>query len=322
MDVVGTKWIFLQREHFFKTFSYRFDPTYVNSIPRKHATSARKFIRDGLFRRTDVARPSFAENPTLTGPIDLDFIRSSNRNMYVLAINYPSLPFFGWDYLLIRKYKSADCLVTMFGEYVEHILRKFKENMWKHQIRFDVDMCDCMNMKDRVESGTQYDRILTSNLMDYIHLPSLLKVCSELLNHSNSFATIVTETITWCNDFMPPFPFPRELVETIALADVEKIPDFELDHMQPYIVEYAEDSADFVRFLRALFHAHSLEEPKEGSKGPKLPLIKNLGCEFNLRLRDFLRNENTLIFFKLAANIRTVTSVDGDERFLEWCTNT
>ena len=50
----------------------------------------------------------------------------------------------------------------------------------------------------------------------------------------------------------------------------------------------------------------------------KLPNLKGLGKEFQLRLRDGQRNENRIVFFKQAINRRRVTMITGHERYMEW----
>ena len=45
--------------------TYHGKVTYFNGIPQQHVKSAKKWMEDGLFLRSDM--PAFAENPTLTG---------------------------------------------------------------------------------------------------------------------------------------------------------------------------------------------------------------------------------------------------------------
>ena len=319
LDVQGTHWILRQRVDISRKSEskYSFDPTYIESIPKQHASTAKKWLEDGDFRRTHTEQPAFAENPTLTG-----YTGISVDGPYSYAVPWDGLPFFGWDYVQVKKFKNSSCIVTMFGDYVEYILRRFKNTLSKQQISFQVVLCDCTDIKQHLEMNTLYDRILTSNLMDYIILPVILKLCSEMLNHSNTCATIITETLTWAGDFGQPINSSPYELRKIAEADVQRYPDFQNDHPKPSFLEYVEDSWDFYNYLRALFYAYLMEKRTvaEDSRRTRLkvPIIQKLGKEFKLRLRDCLRNENKIVFFRMAANRRTVSSVEGDERFLEW----
>jgi hypothetical protein len=316
--VQGTDWILRQRVENMRKYesTYRFDPQFVQTIPKQHAATAKKWIKDGDFRRTHMEMPGFAENPTLTG-----YAPTLVDGPYSYAVQWDGLPFCGWDYLQVKKFKNSSCLVTMYGEYIEYILRRFKNTLLKDQVKFQVVLCDCMDIKQHQETNTFYDRILTSNLMDYIILPVLLKLCSEILNHSNTCATIITETLTWAGDFGQPIRSSKSKLTKIAEADVKRYPDFENDHPTvTNFLEYVDDSWDFCNYLRALFYSYLLKKRMltGDSTQLKVPVIKELGDEFKLRLRDCFRNENKIVFFKMAANRRTVSSIEGDERFLEW----
>jgi hypothetical protein len=69
--------------------------------------------------------------------------------------------------------------------------------------------------------------------------------------------------------------------------------------------EYLDNSHEWQDYLRALFYAY--HKRSESGTSPKLPNFKQLGNEFQLRLRDGFRNENRIVFFKLAVNRRRVS---------------
>ena len=86
--------------------------------------------------------------------------------------------------------------------------------------------------------------------------------------------------------------------------------------------EYLDNSHEFQDYLRALFYVyHKRRQETAMSKSTKLPSLKELGNEFQLRLRDGFRNENRIVFFKLAVNRRRVTMIHGLERYMEWVAN-
>ena len=304
--------------------SYRGRETYFTAIPQKHVRSAKKWMEDGLFLRSDM--PAFAENPTLTG-------YGIDRPAYSYSYRVISdiLPFTGWDYLEVKKFKNVNSLITMYGAYIENILRVVMKKMSTKQVSFQIILCDCLVVEQHIEEETKYDRILTSNLMDYIMLPRLLEVCSRKLNHENPFATIVTETHNWIRDFCPEADIgDSRKISFNMIAQWFKLKETALeDTNNPRQVdgglamrEYLDNSAEFIDFIRALFHAISVGNRRYDDADPidipKVPTVKVLGNEFQLKLRDGFRNENRIAVFKTAVNRRRVTMIDGIERILEW----
>ena len=280
-------------------------------------------MEDGLFQR--VQMPTFAENPTLTG---CNLIKSQP---FFYCIPSDVLPFTGWDYIEVKKFKYTNSLITMYGAYVEHILRMVVKKLHNEQVRFQIVLCDCMNIQQYIEPATKYDRILTSNLMDYIILPDLLKVCSEKLNRANPFATIVTETQNWARDFYPEAGIVDDHIDiatqmelcTTSRQDTKN--NKRIMNSDNDVREYIESSRELIDFLRALFYSYATRnEFRSGyhstdkRESQKVPTLKALGNEFRLQHRDCFRNENRIAPFKMAVNRRRVTMINGLERILEW----
>ncbi len=321
LRVKGTNWIQRQRKKIIHadTELVARNFAYINNAPAQHANAIKKWIDDGVFLRTQ--EPTFGENPTLTG-VDL----AARHAPYSYGIPGGHYPFTGWDYVQVKKFKSSSCLVTMYGDYIECILRNFIKILSKQQVSFQIAPGDCMDVKQHLQPNIVYDRILTSNLMDYLFLPNLLKLCSQVLNHDNHHATIITETIVWARDIMhegflsfPPNRSQIPKLTKIALEDTKRASFTDDDGRS--VIEYLDNSCAFFNFLRAMFYAHRLRRPKEAGSinhKPTIPVIKELGNEFKLRLRDGIRNENRIVFFKPAVNRRKVNTVSGMERYLEW----
>ena len=285
-------------------------------------------MEDGLFLRSGM--PAFAENPTLTG---YDIKKGRPAYSYSYCIDSALLPFIGWDYLEVKKFKHANSLITMYGAYVENVLRAVMRKLSKKQVYFQVILCDCMVIEQYVEKETKYDRILTSNLMDYIFLPRLLQISSRKLNHENPFATIVTETQNWIRDFCPEANVEASMTQFSKGIQLTKRALEDIKNPRQLVSgngfsgngfrEYLDNSAEFMDFIRALFHAYSIRKGRyddaDSTEKPKIPTVKTLGNEFQLKLRDGFRNENRVAVFKMAVNRRRVTMINGIQRVLEWC---
>ena len=82
--------------------------------------------------------------------------------------------------------------------------------------------------------------------------------------------------------------------------------------------EYLDNSHQLRDYLRATFYLYRQRQEAWTSTPSKLPNFKELGNEFQLRLRDGFRNENRIVFFKKAVNRRRVTMITGHEQYMEW----
>ena len=321
--VKGTTWI--QKE---RGAEFTLDPrshggikAYFNCIPQVHVKSAKKWMEDGLFLRNQL--PPFAENPTLTG------YRPFDTKPYFYCIPSDVLPFAGWDYIQVKKPKFKDSLVTMYGAYIENLLRMVMRKLCNKQVFFQILLCDCMGIERYIDKKTKYDRILTSNLMDYIILPDLLKICSYKLNRANACSTIVTETHNWSRDICTEVELVGNSNALALFSGPGKtaLEDTKNPQLVSYggsgFIEYIDNSTNFIDFLRAIFYAYATRQEFKGAghnstESQKVPIFKALGNEFQLQLRDCFRNENRIVHFKMAVNRRRASMVNGYERILEW----
>ena len=170
LQVEGTSSIRKQRDEAMNADSGSFvgKINYYTCIPQEHVLTAQKYMEDGVFQRTQNC--SYAENPTLTGPPYL-----FKNGPFTYCCPTYVFPFIGWDYAEVKKFKHTKSLVTMYGNYIESKLASFKEKLSSKQVSFDIILGDCMKIEEFRNKEMTYDRILTSNLMDYILLPELLR---------------------------------------------------------------------------------------------------------------------------------------------------
>ena len=289
--------------------------SYYMCLPPEHVSSAKKWMENGVFIDTSV--PHVAENPTLTGCQG----EVKHRPYSYYCMDSSIFPFTGWDYVQVKKFCHHDSLVQMYRVYINDVLRRFRQNLTRgHVISFKAVLGNCKEMRQYLSPEQKFDRILTSNLADYIPLPELLQFCSEMLNHSNPYATIVTEFYNWISNFYPDADFQadfwslQEMRERVkrdtgsqALLKDNGIKSFR---------EYYNNNSQLIEYLRALFHLFSSQST--GAKVVTLPCFEKLGNEFQLKLRYFPRNENRVAPFKMALNCRRATMLTGHERILEW----
>ena len=115
---------------------------------------------------------------------------------------------------------------------------------------------------------------------------------------------------------MMPFTPENEYFSRIVMQDTNN-PTFACDGGTTFR-EYLDNSHELQDYLRALFFVY---HKRCGAGTFKLPTLKELGNEFQLRLRDGFRNKNRIVFFKQAVNRRRVTMITGLERYMEWVAN-
>ena len=212
----------------------------------------------------------------------------------------------------------------MYNEYICHVLEKSKSKLLRDQIQFQVVLCDCMEMQPFLSPELKYDRILTSNLSDYIPIGDLLLSFKPLLKQSNKRAVLVTETLIWMKKF---FSLKLSFFETAlkllnlkeaALKDTKNTAIVQSRSEASYI-EYLNLTEEFETYLKASLLAcdSKLVWPLH-RKGIPLPSVNKMAKSFGLVCRNFLKNENSIMPFRWPLNCRRVTILNGLERTVEW----
>ena len=311
LPVFKSDWLSEQRKQAFESSpgsEYGIYSYYI-TLPSEHVKSAKKWMKDGVFACTKA--PMVAENPTLTGcPKILESFP------YSLCFDPSILPFSSWDYVEVKKFGHCNSIVQMYRAYINDVLQRSKRNLDGGHISFKAVLADCMMINKHLPPKVKYDRVLTSNLSDYIPLPHIQQLWSEKLNHSNPHATIVTETQNWLRQF-----YPEAGVEALNPATIATMATWVVKDTGSSVLltdmgfmtyrEYHDNSNQFMEYLRASFYAFT-------PKSTPLPSAKELGKEFQLKLRNFRRNENRIASFRMALNCRRACTVVGHERVLEW----
>ena len=211
--------------------------------------------------------------------------------------------------------------------YICHVLEKSKSNILRGQIRFQIILSDCMEMQPFLPPELKYDRILTSNLSDYIPIGDLLLSFKPLLKQSNKRAVLVTETKNWViNNFLSKllsfemaimFSWTSKERET-ALKDT-KSKTIAWSNNKTSHIEYWSLTKEFETYLKASLLACDLQFA--GSKyktRDHMPSITKLVKLYGVMCRNFLRNENSIMPFRWPLNCRRVTQLNGLDRAVEW----
>ena len=294
---------------------------YLHAIPKVHRESAQHFFDTGIFLSTKTSDELTQQNPTLTGR---GLHRLSSTSEFYYSIPTDVLPFTAWDYKAAEKTCYDKSLPIMYTKYLSEILHRTSDKMSSCQVKFYFILCDFLKIDTFLPEGLRYDRVLTSNLWDYYPLTDVLTKFKRLLNSTNPHAVILTETQNWPRNYMPEIvyqlPYYHGLDDLLrkALKDTQD-PELVEESGLTTVVEYINLSDEFLLVLRASLLASCTEnELTLFKKQKKIPSVKSLVNSLGLYLRDFVRNENTVVPFRWAVNCRRVVMLRGYERALEW----
>lgn len=311
-------WITEARNKRFKSFDAQEGmDLYLKEIPKKHKESASDWFANGILSPKESRKELLRENFTLTGS---DFQLNRNKGAFSYLIQSSVLPFAGWDYNEVRQWGQSASLLKMYSEYVSHLLKKSALKLATGRVKFHFLLCNCMEIARFVPQGSRFDRVTTSNIADFVPLPSILDTYKPLLNVCNPFSVIITEFLNWSvytdvkkellerAHFMPKGDSFRQKV----LEDT-KNPAIAYSRAYQSLVEYHDHSGKFLQFLRA---AVLVSRPPD--EGNRRRTWKSVADYNGLVARDFNRCQNRVFPAKWMLNCRRVSLLNGFERAVEW----
>ena len=140
---------------------------YLKQIPKEHKESASDWFANGILLLKASGKQLTRENVTLTGfPAAFrDQVDGPYSFRYILD---PSvIPFVSWDYKDVTQHFHCASLLTMYSQYISHVLEKCVATLSTGQVKFHFLLCNCMEMVPFLPPGQKYDRVTTSNIADY-----------------------------------------------------------------------------------------------------------------------------------------------------------
>ena len=249
-------WITQVRRKCFQNFeSFREMNLYLEEILEEHKQSASVWFADGILLPKTSRKELPRENFTLTGP---DFSYNRNMGEFTYNIHSSDTPFRGWDYKDVRQWGHSSSILKMFSEYVSHVLEKCALKLASGQVKFYFLLCNCVELAPFLPPDRKYDRVTTSNIADYVPLTTILDTFEALLNPSNPSSVIVTEFLTW-TEFTnvnteaanQAASMPRGHSFRRKVLEDTNDPSIAYSETYEAFVDYRDDSAKFVQFLRA-----------------------------------------------------------------------
>ena len=287
---------------------------FLSEIPSEHKASAKRWFKDALLLPKAHSREELKhENVTLTGS------GSGRATPFSYCIPSDCLPFVGWDYKEAKAFRTIRSLQEMYSEYVSHVLAQCANRLVSGQVKVHYILSDCMEMQAYLPDGLKFDRITTSNLCDYIPLPTLLKMCKPLLNQVNPHSVVITESLNWWKCF--PEIGQKMTMDLMLNVHKERVtkdtgnPAIAASGTRTGFADYYVFASEFEHFLRASLLSG---KPNNSSRARQIPSLKAIALKHGFVLRDFCRNRNRIYPFRWAVNCRRVTQLTGFERAVEW----
>ncbi|XP_072038618.1 uncharacterized protein [Amphiura filiformis] len=296
------------------------------------------------------------DNPTLTGymftqsaqvtPIESLLFLMSGR--FVYCIDNCLMAFSEWDYLKVKKHHYNKSMVVMFHSFISDQIKQTIASIKAGAQRVSIIICNCFDISARVDvESDRFDRIFTSNIVDFSGTQALLKVMKPLLNRANKSSTIITQHYGWylsVPDSMvygeitaakTTLPAPQRVCEISSCAilaaydinsdyyedmlsrhpstmteECDKVIDANMFFCQ----EYFNNMNWFVSYLRA--ECMAVNKDSQSTNPPSFQKVKQ---SEGLQLRDFRRgNSNKVVPFRYRRNARPVNMTRGMDRMLEW----
>eukprot|EP00058_Branchiostoma_floridae_P009848 XP_002595336.1 hypothetical protein BRAFLDRAFT_87573 [Branchiostoma floridae] len=316
----------------------------IRSIPTRHRASADDWFKTGILLPKSDPRRKFASRDNFTlaawnpahnenfSPM-LQFPTCSDEVGEIAAgINDDGMPFAEWDYLQVKAKSESDNLLTMYSHYIEDVVKKFADILNRGRLSFHVILSDCLSLNAHLPVDVKFDRIFTSNLADYVSFPVLLDTYRPLLRTSNNRSVIITEFLNF------PLYFPEATAADAdpflviplfkkAADDLRHEPDWtkrDLTDMvsntgATSIIEYFNNWDAFTQYLRAALLTHKCPESSHPDLSRKdVPKMSEVTSSCGMKMRNFLRELNTVWPFRHRINVRRVNPLNGHERVLEW----
>ena len=299
----------------------------------------KEWFDHGLFLPNEANETNMPfDNPTLTGRsglmgMDRDDagIKAPKEYTFVYCIKENSFPFVAWDCIRVRESTSRSCSspMVMYHNYVTNLLQKMKSLILQGRLYVHISLANCLDFPNHHLSlqMPNYDRIFTSNLADYVGFAKLLQTFKPLLNCSNSYSVIVTETMNWIQ-FTPLADYSKLGKESheqfhkcyLAYCSDTGSPVHQI-LIKPFDIgynsmrEYYNNTSCLLLFLRADIRAGGL-----GIRPLKdVPSFNTVMTYHGMRMRDFRKELNRLVPFQYRVNARDLTMMNGYDRAVEWC---
>ncbi|PIK34597.1 hypothetical protein BSL78_28581 [Apostichopus japonicus] len=289
-----------------RTFMFAIDPLavestngYIEQVPKRHAPSIRKWIEDGVITSGDkrLGKTLRYCNPTFTGRQRSESFRPGESIPHDFVFRYcvrcDCIMFQMWDYLDMIQHIDCDSVTEMCHAFTTDCVIKASKLMNEKRLIIKTFIEDFLNIESFLTDSPQFDRIFTSNLIDYHQVGTVLGTLEPLLNKENPHAVILTETFNWHAEMEgADLPTDEKVQSSLLLRGAMDVDPtmkrfFSMEEMNySFSREYYNNMDYFIFYLRGRKLNDSGKFRYEGTK-PKLPTWSDVKKWGGLHLRDF-----------------------------------
>ncbi|XP_038048053.1 uncharacterized protein LOC119722100 [Patiria miniata] len=303
-------------------------PFYLAELSKNEKKRMREWFDHALFLPSESRKSAVPfDNPTLTGR-DSDCWYDDftpivpKDHQFVYCINTDAFPFREWDCLRVRECSSGSFTspMEMYHSYVTNLLKKVRRLIVQERLFVHVFLDNCLVFPERHQSlqMTNYDRIITSNLADIVGFARLLQTFKPLLNASNRFSVIITETMNWFK-FIPEADTDSMLCPRQRIQGCNDAYSIDCNRLRfpghNNTRDYFNNTPQFLQYLRADIMAGGLGIPSL----KEVPSFESVKKYHGLQMRDFRKGQNKLVPFQYRLNARILNMMNGYDRAVEWC---
>ena len=342
----------------------------IEQITKEYSGSVQLWLKNGNFLDSVAANKQELEydNPTLTGYYFMirrfytieeaqHLMRSPRHHPFLYCIP-PNLSAFNeWDQICVEKHSSKKSPIIMFHSYISSLIAKTIQFLKEERLSIAVHICNCLEIPSRLQAWAQFDRVLTSSLVDYLGTKTILKTFKPLLKTTNKYAVLITQYLNW-------YLHSGRLYEAEIESNAEAAVDGtytecllaakkdtgrqDIDDMlknggkgnsQFWLFDKpgSEDAQSIVNALSKMgIDEHLMQEYFNSTiylicllradlmacdpslpPGKAVPFQKVIQMD-GLQMRDFRREHNKVVPFAYRRNARPINLLRGLERMIEW----
>ncbi|XP_033635457.1 uncharacterized protein LOC117296566 isoform X1 [Asterias rubens] len=304
---------------------------YIFALAPNETAPMKAWVDHGMFLPTEAKEKDMPfDNPTITGKTSLmgklyltkEHVQKDPKDhLLMYCIKSDSFPFVVWDCLRVRESETRPCSspMVMYHSYITNLLQKVKSLIQQQRLYIQISLVDCMDFPSVHKSlkMSEYDRISTSNLTDYVGIAQLLQLFKPLLNSSNKFSVIVTEAMNWIR-YLPDGNIKMLMMspeyvrcEKACREDTDSSMTIGISNLR----DYFNNTPHFLLYLRAQIMAGGVG----GQPLTNVPSFEEVMKYNGLQMRDFRKKLNHLVPFQYRVNARVLTMMNGNDRAVEWC---
>ena len=310
----------------------------IDGVPAKQVASYHKWYDDGIIAPSVSTRDDLPfYNPLVTGRTgsdattpdvdyekvfeDIDRTEVSKRKTprefeFVYCLQTMAHPFCLWDYLDVEKLGFHMSITVQYHKYISSIVGRAINLIMKQQVSVVMTTVEFHELKFDDENGKKFDRIFTSNLVDYQELYGMMDFLGPQLDRDNPCSVIVMDALN--SDYVsdPDGLIDQEELDLVNYCKRLSASTDEAQYGTKYYVrleDYGYDADWYVRWIKARFRVE-----RQYASDASIPSSKTVMQHGEYRMRDVRKERNRVVPFFYQGGVRKVGVPARRIRTFEW----